>query len=211
MDRLYLPAVPGELNSDAIKAVNRWRENELYQHELPHHARVRRVFGEIYRAIGTGSLAEIGCGKFPLGPDLRAQTYCGYDIDDEAVVHNSMLGIATTSSLASFRADATACDVRAGLFVMQFPLDDGVLDVVTKGGPADTILVFNLPTKDMSWRAALCDRIERRGLQYDVIDLRPCAVHDEIFIASAPSGELRRRRALDAAKRQAEVEWASLK
>jgi hypothetical protein len=152
-------------------------------------------------------MLEVGCGKFPLGPELAVSTYLGIDIDDEAVRYNAVRGIRMASS-ANDAGDAFEIfDVVASLFVLQFPVPDETLDAIALATSPDVVFLFNIVTRDPDVRTRMVDRLVRRGMSPVGVELGAIGAHDVLFAASREHGVVRRDAALEAVHSRLRRGW----
>jgi hypothetical protein len=207
MDHLYLPREPEELGIDAIKAINRWRETVVASSGLSHRDRVRELVTEAYRVVGRGNMLEVGCGKFPLGPELAVSTYLGIDIDDEAVRYNAARGIRIALSVNDAGDALEIFDVVASLFVLQFPVSDETLDAIALTTSPDVVFLFNIVTREPDVRARMVDRLVWREMNPVAVDLGEMGAHDVLFAASREQGVARRDAALEAVHSRLRRSW----
>lgn len=147
MDRLMIPGPTSELELDSIVAINRWRERLLDHPRLPHRTLVRRVVTAALIEIGAEGMIELGCGKFPLQPELCVNDYAGVDIDSEAVQHCRRLGLSVAASPEGVLDRAPRCSAVVALFAFQFRLAASTVDLLRRTRD-DCVALVNVPTKD---------------------------------------------------------------
>ena len=200
MDRLLIPEPTSHLALESILAINRWRERLLARTDLPHRTLVRRLTTAACLAIGPGPMIEIGCGKFPFGPELGADDYTGIDIDPEALAHGRNLGLCMASDPGDVAVDPSHTATVVSMFAFQFPLSDSIAGML-RATREECVFVLNLPTKDDGLVAERLAMLRSAGFNPTILDLMPSGAHDRLIFASRPAGLVRCRLALEAARK----------
>lgn len=209
MDVLYIPAPTDLIPSEAMLAVNRWRERRLADRPLLHSARVRRIAAAIAGSLDERPrIFEIGCGKFPLVDDIPCETWSGLETDREAIKHLLDRNLRVAGSPAELNECDLQVNMAAALFCMQFAIEDEEIAIFGRL-PARSIVMFNLPTRDNALFVTRLAQLRSVGLQPEVLDLQPTGSKDALVLAGRPEAGERLAAARAAALAQALAEWPS--
>ncbi|RWC53043.1 hypothetical protein [Mesorhizobium sp.] len=206
MDALYLPSQTHLLEANAIRVINKWRDEQLVVYPLLHRDRVRRIGVAVGRVFCAPRVLEIGCGGYPIAAEVGASAYVGLDIDPAAAQAATALGVrVVTTPLEIFR-EATEVDIVFSLFAMQFAIDDDTLNLIELI-PNTAIAFFNLPTRDNALAETRVRQIESRGLATSILDLTAAGPKDRLVLAGKSEAALVMAKARRAAQMQACAEW----
>lgn len=210
LDVLYLPAPTDRIDRDALVAINRWREKRIAERPLLHSDHVRHLACAVLDSLGsTRRVFEIGCGKFPLAHDIPLTSWSGLDVDAEAVRY----GLANDLQVAQRPGDVKEVDLGVdavvALFSMQFELGQETLNLLGRL-PPDTILLFNLPTRDDMLVQRRLDQLSTLGFEVKILDLEATGAHDRLVLAGRLEAETHMSAAQGAALTQASLEWPAL-
>lgn len=211
MDVLYLPTSTDKLPSEAILAINRWRERRLAEKPLLHSSRLRRLAIAAVNALPNAQrVLEIGCGKFPLTDDVVCGSWIGLETDPEATIYLRGLGLRVANSAREILREDMQADLVVSLFCMQFPIEKEELALLGQL-PDEAIVMFNLPTRDSSLLERRLSSLLDCGLEPRVLNLQATGSRDVIVVAGRPMAEdilgLVRKNVLE----QAMAEWPSAK
>ncbi|MEI9414453.1 class I SAM-dependent methyltransferase [Mesorhizobium sp. Cs1321R2N1] len=209
MDVLYLPTRTDELPREAMFAVNRWRERRLADRPLQYNSRVRRLAAAAVRALPVSrQVLEIGCGKFPLLDDVECRSWTGLETDPEAVLHLQARGLRVAASVDEVCPEDLQVDMVVALFSMQFAIEAEELALFGQL-PPEAVIMFNLPTRDLSLVERRLFRLRHLGLATNWLDLQATGTWDGIILAGRPTAGERLVLVSEAVLEQVIAQWPS--
>lgn len=150
LNALWLPCVLSQLTPKQIIVVNRFREFRLGRDDQFVHANTaREIMIEFVEAMRPKSLLEIGCGKFPIFPEVFPERYRGIEIDDEAIRYCRSNGV-DVGTLTDFTGmeENIDFDLIVSLYAFHFSISNSLVEYLIRIMNSNSCLVFNVIVDD---------------------------------------------------------------
>jgi len=154
LDKILLPCGLPDLSIDQIKVINRYRESIKDRDDNGGRASgSRKMFRFLVNSLKPKRMLEIGGGKFPIFREEFQNSYCGVEIDDEAIVAARNIGLATYDLPSFVQLSKSeykgAFDLIIGSFSFHFGFEDAFLEAIHKSlNVPKGLLAFNFISQD---------------------------------------------------------------
>lgn len=197
LDRLLLPCSLPDLSVEQIKIINRYRESIMAHDELGGRAlSSRKMFRLFMEALKPDRVLEIGGGKFPVYFEERTTSYCGVDVDDEAISTMHSLGLIAHEPSSFVRLSGSkyesTFDMVFGSFSFHFNLDETFLQAVLRSmSPTNGLLTFNFISQDSVDMLGKLSFFCAKGLNLRVLKAPNFATREYLAIVSSNTQILR--------------------
>ncbi|MFY0646692.1 hypothetical protein [Sulfitobacter geojensis] len=197
LDRLLLPCSLPDLSVDQIKVINRYRESIMERDEIGGRAlNSREMFRSLIQTLKPNRVLEVGGGKFPVYLEEFVSSYCGVDVDDEAVSAMQSLGLMAHEPSSFVRLNSGSCvstfDMIFGSFSFHFHFDDAFLEAIYRSmTPTTGLMLFNFISQDSLDIFAKLSFFCAKGLNLRVLKAPSFATREYLAIISSDTQLLR--------------------
>ncbi|MDO5758373.1 MAG: hypothetical protein Q4P24_12885 [Rhodobacterales bacterium] len=150
----------------------------------------RQMFRYLIQALKPNRVLEIGGGKFPVYFEEFVNSYCGVEVDDEAITAMASLGLMAHEPSSFVRLSSgiyvSSFDMIFGSFSFHFHFDDAFLEAIYRSmTPTTGVIVFNFISQDSLDIFAKLSFFCAKGLKLRVLKAPSFATREYLAIISS--------------------------